>query len=728
MKHFVLLFGLIMAQILGLQAQGNIYFHKDGHTQSWELNEVDSLTYLKPTSEVILPKSLTLASGTHGRLTYMVSDGIAEEPIVWNSSDSRIAYFSDEYVYGMCEGHCVLMATYKGVTSRCYVTVTEAKENITTVTECMKKMLYWSSLQTYSVAEIGAYMAQALTTGNSSQTNYPAYRSGWDFLNDNTTRNPWREHTIYILPSYERICNSGVKSYELVATTLYLQSLMHVVDIYGVAPIKGMYKSYQGNLFHVNYRSYNPVYYDMSATYAFMDSTFTALLEKYNDSEWTSDEDLSYDPYYEGDLQKWEALTKALYARLMLRKLPNWENTPSTCNKIIRLVDEALVSWQEARYNYPGGVLEDNCPWGPYAPSYNFWETRSNILATSIPTTFFLHGLLGSIGGRYQTTRGYALDPRAARMMENRYSYNDGMLHLESNIGMDISNSIYDFPDLLTQGKMSNPYTSNTGYIALMTTEELKFIKAEAQYWAGDVTGAYETTVEATKDNMKRYGIDAEVLESVYELSKKDYKDLTDAEKTLYNTYLNLANQYKRFMNIKLPGAAKFTIADLMQQKYVAMYLQPEQWTDMRRYNYSSSENGIKYVLPGKEPVAVYDVHNVHNGVNVLFAKDSANFNMSYSLKRPYNLYESYWCTADDFVNGKDGKLTPNAWVNRLNADTETETKYNKKELDRMGYYTINASGEKILDYRVLKRRLIWAQRNDAVMQLDEDVKGFVWM
>jgi hypothetical protein len=101
---------------------------------------------------------------------------------------------------------------------------------------------------------------------------------------------------------------------------------------------------------------------------------------------------------------------------------------------------------------------------------------------------------------------------------------------------------------------------------------------------------------------------------------------------------------------------------------------------------------------------------------------------MSYSLKRPYNLYESYWCTADDFVNGKDGKLTPNAWVNRLNADTETETKYNKKELDRMGYYTINASGEKILDYRVLKRRLIWAQRNDAVMQLDEDVKGFVWM
>ena len=61
-----------------------------------------------------------------------------------------------------------------------------------------------------------------------------------------------------------------------------------------------------------------------------------------------------------------------------------------------------------------------------------------------------------------------------------------------------------------------------------------------------------------------------------------------------------------------------------------------------------------------------------------------------------------------------------NAWVNRLNADTETETKYNKGELDRIGYYTTNAQGEKILDYNVLKRRLIWAHNNsDKVICAD---------
>ena len=130
------------------------------------------------------------------------------------------------------------------------------------------------------------------------------------------------------------------------------------------------------------------------------------------------------------------------------------------------------------------------------------------------------------------------------------------------------------------------------------------------------------------------------------------------------------------------------------------MYLQPEQWTDMRRYNYSSSTNGIKYVVPGRAPVAVYDVKNVHDGTPVLFVNDAPNFKLTLALERPQNLYEAYWCTPEDFVNGVSGKLTPNAWVNRLNADTETETKYNKKELDRIGYYTTNAAGEKILDYR----------------------------
>lgn len=681
MKHVVLLFGLILTQIVGLQAQSKIYFHKDGTAHSWHLSELDSITYIKPTAEVTLPKSLTLPAGKSVKITYMVNTGVEEEPIVWKSSDSRIAYFKEEHICGNLEGKCVVSATYKGVTSCCLVTVTEAEEDINTIASSFEKMLTMSAWQTYSASEVGAYMSQALTTGTSTKTSSVPYRNGWYFTTSGV-RNPWHEHVRYIVPAYERVCKSGVKSHQLVATTIYLNSLMLVADMYGMAPIESIYKS-NSSPDYIYYQSYDPTYCDLATIYAFMDSTFNALLQHYEDSKWRSGGALSVDPYYSGDLDKWESLTKALYARFMLRKLPNWENTKSTCNKIISMVDDVLddASWQEPLYSYPGGAMENNCPWGPNAPSWNSWETKSNTLNQSIPTTFFLHGILGGIDVAYQATRGYALDPRAAKMMEPSGN-NQPMLHIESNIGVGINHVISDYPNLLPS---TNPYTQNTGYVALITAEELMFIKAEAQYWVGDLAGSYATTVAATKKNMERYGLNE-----------------ADIQSEILGT--NLKNQYNRFFNIKLPSASQFTIADLMQQKYVAMYLQPEQWTDMRRYNYSSSTNGISY-----NNIYVYDVENVHNGRNAIFKNDSTNFCLSYSLRRPYNLYESYWWTADDF--GTNAQLSPNAWVMQIPAEP---TQYNKQEWEKMGYYTTNSSGEAVLDYQLLKKRPIWAQKHNG--------------
>ena len=449
------------------------------------------------------------------------------------------------------------------------------------------------------------------------------------------------------------------------------------------------------------YQAASPAYDSQQEVYDWMFQEAEELLRLYQDPAWVDcPTNLpiteKMDRIYAGNMAQWGAFCKAIQARLWLRKLPNWDNNVAICQKIVNMVDAVLndPNWVEPRYNYPGGPTESNCPWGPLAPKINSWESRDNRLAPSIPTTFFLHGILGGIDGTFVKNRGYALDPRAERMMEQRASEKGAMLHLESNIGMDQSLKATNYPDLLTSTALTNPYTQNTGYIALITHEELMFIKAEAQYWAGDLAGAYETTKAATKYNMERYG-------------------LVEAEIQSGSRGTNLKNQYGRFFDIKLSGATNFDISDLMQQKYVAMYLQPEQWTDMRRYNYSSSKNGIAYVHPVTgTPVYVYDVKNVHNGTPADFDKDSANFNGEYKLRRPYNLYEAYWCTSEDY--GTNAELSPNAWVNRLNADTETETKYNKKELDRIGYYTTNAAGEKILDFNVLKRRLIWAHNKSG--------------
>ena len=556
----------------------------------------------------------------------------------------------------------------------------------TSVDQVLPVATFYAAQICYDHSEYGVYLCQALTTGGKSQTGSYPYSQGWEFLGVN--RHPmWRRHFYDLGANINKMneiaAEKGNRNAILIGRTVMLMSTMFTTDAFGDMPLSEVYKKAA------------PKYDSQQEVYDWMFKEADELIQLYNNPEWVDCPtnlpiSKKMDRIYSGDMKKWAAFCKALRCRLWLRKLPNWDNTPANCQKIIAMVDDVLndPNWEEPRYKYDGGKTEQNCPWGPYAPVINSWESRGNRLASSLPTTFFLHGILGGIDGNYVANRGYALDPRASKIMQQRSTEKGAMLHLESNIGMDVSKKINNYPDMYTTDALTNPYTQNDGYIALITEEELMFIKAEAQFWANDIAGAYNTTVAATKFNMERYS-------------------LNEAEITSGAAGKNIQNQYRRFFNIKLPGASLFTIADLMQQKYVAMYLQPEQWTDMRRYNYSSETNGIKYA-----DVYVYNVKNVHNGKVSAFANDSTNFNMEYKLRRPYNLYEAYWCTAEDY--GTNAELSPNAWVARLNADTETETKYNKAELDRIGYYTTNAQGQKILDFNVLKRRMIWAHNTSG--------------
>ena len=658
MKKLLLLLCLSLVTA-SLFAQTNAHMYlSNGMHQHWDMASIDSITYLRPTSEIILPEACTLQAGKSARITYMASDGILDENIIWSSSDPRIAKFRNDSIVAIASGKCQILATYKGVTSRCLVTVTPS-----TVLS-FSDMIPQAAQASYATAKVGTYMAQALTTGNRSQTSSPAYRSGWGPSLWNDVQNPLSEHNTSIAPAYAQIMESeeGARNYQLVATTLYLYSLMQVVDMYGVAPL------------HAIHNPSNITYSGSEEVYQWLFLAFDQLIAQYSNPEWTNcptnvDMTQQEDAIYGGDLKKWENLTKALRCRLWLRKLPNWDNNQATCLQIVSMVDEVLnnTHWQEPRYYYPGGNLpEQNCPWGPYLST----------LSTSIPTTFFLHGMLGSIDGSYVVNRGYALDPRAAKIFEQRSSNRGPMLHLESNIGMDMSYTLTNYPNPYTSTSLTNPYTQDKGYIALITQEELMFIKAEAQFWAGDKAGAYATTVAATKFNMERYG-------------------LIEAEITSGAKGTNLKNQYGRFWEIKLPSAGNFSIADLMQQKYVAMYLQSEQWNDMRRYNYSSSANGIAYVEPNTGiPTYVYDVHHVHNGKVVQFNKDAGNYTMQYHLRRPYNLYEPYWCVPSNYANAvnEDAGLSPNAWVMQMSIPT------NNHEDNHIQF----------------TKRIIWAQKHNG--------------
>ncbi len=566
--------------------------------------------------------------------------------------------------------------------------------------EVLAELLYMSSWQAYDVANFGVYLSQAITL-SAVYADYPYYApySCWNFT-ERTSSPLWTRFYNNIGINARALLNeaqqTNMRNYELIARTLLLNSLLNATDFYGELPVSSSY------MYATGQPSATPHFNTQEEIYAYLEEQFEDLLAKYKDPAWincptNATISAEGDPIFQGDITKWRAYTKALYARFLLRQIPNRNNTPEMCAKIIAAADDALndASWTEPRYQYSGETREQTCPWVNWARPYG-WEYRYGYLSNSIPTNFFTSAILGAFScnkgavavedlstGKNVNARNkgyYSLDPRGAKMMEPReyrnenYVYSTYLRGIESNAGIEVWEKTYYFPDLHTYTTQTNPYVSDSGYIALITHEELLFIKAEAQYWAGKKTDAYNTTIQAVEHNMDRYQVDR----------------TTEPYNHIYNM----------FLAVKLPQDS-FTIADLMQQKYVAMYLQPEQWTDMRRYNYSSPTNGVKY-----DDVYVYEVKRLRNTKDlgrpqVKLAQFPAE--NTYALTRPHNLHADYWKQADCYQGGDTTLLSDKAWINRINPTPAMCTQF-KDELIRLGAYNADST----LNYRWLQKKMIW--------------------
>lgn len=577
----------------------------------------------------------------------------------------------------------VLMTTLNSCEK--WLDVNTSPDNPTTVTcdVVLPTLLFYSTQNVYDCAEYGIYIAQSLTTtGKASTSSYP-YKNGWGgWLTAN--RHPqWRRcyidvgvNSTYLIEDAEK---KNARNYILIAKTLRLHSLLLTTDLFGDIPVRETF-AYAAS---VEDRTGSPKYDHQSYVYEYIQSELEDLIKLYEDPEWTECStngviDEKQDRMFVGDLGKWRAFTKALYARVMLRQIPNQDL--SKCQAVIDAVDAALndPSWAEPIYKFDGGTAEQCCMWGPTQPKMNLgWaQARENLLTSAVPSEF-MASILGFYPGGINFGRSfemidngiakegekrkvlmYSLDPRADRMMEPRANGDKmkSLRSLKNNIGMDV---IYGtdykadyFPDLYCTTDRTNPYTKDDGYITFITEEELLFAKAEALYWMGDKSTARSVTLEAVRASFNRYTV---------------YGNLGIVEE----------ERLKLFEELRVP-ATGFNIAHLMQQKYVAMYLQPEQWCDVRRYNYSSSMNGIQY-----DGVYVYDVEKVFDSSrgNVT----SGNFTGKVVLARPFNIYEPHWNTSKDIATSF--KYSANAWMNRISADPETEEKYNRPELERLGIY-----------------------------------------
>lgn len=512
-------------------------------------------------------------------------------------------------------------------------------------------VLFYSAQLQFDHAEYGAYLTQTLTTGGRNQTSSFAYKSGWgDFLTMN--RHPqWRRHFYDIGVNAKEIIDETHEAQawnlELIGRTLRLMSTQMTTDLFGDMPRSEAYES-------------NSPHYDtQESIYEWMNQEIEELIGMYEDPTYTEAAtnipiDQSIDRVFAGDLNKWKHYTYALKARLLLRKLPNWENNAATCQAIITAVNRALEGWEDVLYRFDGGNGAQNSPWGEAFGSTEQgglgWEGRGNMLNSAVPTKYFMENILG-VFESHNNLRGWAEDPRILAFMSARpgpsgtSDSGTEMRYLDTNIGMDVSYKVDNYPTLFPEvdGKKVSVYTQNTGYVPLFLEEELLLIKAEATYWSGDKPTARSLTMQAAEINFDRFN-----LSSIYGSSYTRYR----------NNYLGNETGTGNYVTTYFP-ADGFNIGHIMRQKYVCLYLQPEQWTDMRRYNYSCEENGIQY-----------DNTYVYPG-----------------LKRPNNIYEAHW--GDD----------PKAWINRINYDPETEEKYNKAELERLGAYK---------NYQWLRKPMIW--------------------
>ncbi len=119
----------------------------------------------------------------------------------------------------------------------------------------------------------------------------------------------------------------------------------------------------------------------------------------------------------------------------------------------------------------------------------------------------------------------------------------------------------------------------NDAPFPIMTSSEMKFIIAEAEYRRGNkaaALAAYQQGISLSFDMLTTY----------YNRNITPGKEITPAMKAAF-----LSNP-----NVVPTNMADFTLNKIMLQKYIAMFGHGvlETWVDMRRYHYTDTESGVQ--------------------------------------------------------------------------------------------------------------------------------------
>ena len=182
---------------------------------------------------------------------------------------------------------------------------------------------------------------------------------------------------------------------------------------------------------------------------------------------------------------------------------------------------------------------------------------------------------------QFNTQRGdIAVGPKLAELM---------------NATSDPRRPFYGVPDstgaLNTESAMGDLYSAISSAVPMLTFTEMKFIEAEAKSRVGDGPGAHAAYVAAVRASLERSGVSA-------------------ADVTAYLAQPSVD-----------PGAANLTLANIMTQKYIAMYTQPESFSDWRRSGVPAltpvSGSNVPRRFPYAQSERLYNGSNMPAGLTI---------------------------------------------------------------------------------------------------------------
>lgn len=292
----------------------------------------------------------------------------------------------------------------------------------------------------------------------------------------------------------------------------------------------------------------------------------------------------SFDLIYSGDAAAWTKLAYAYKARF----LNHWSNTSSFDAAAIRTaVQNSFTGNSDNPLFYYSDV--DHSPYYSIVLANN----TGNLSVTF--GDYIIQMLNGNI-------RGNGIDPRLAIIADTTGANGVYQGHIPGT-SSDPSRTELAFTENCYHFGINSP-------VSIMTYAELQFILAEVEVNAGNQGAAYTAWENGVRANMSELGVDA-----------------ADINSYLSNLGVNASN---------------ITIADVMNEKYIATFLNYDAWTDLRRYDYGDGNT----TYPGfSQPVDVDPELNGawvrrvmyplteenRNGTNVEAAKGS-NYNMAKPL------------------------------------------------------------------------------------------------